>query len=172
MRPAAALATIAAVAALAGCGYRLSGANTFLPERIKVIFVSPFENRTTRPEIEQRVTEALAAELSKRGGYKVVASSDGADAVLSGAVTGYRLDPVEFNAQGRATRIEAVVTLHASLKDLASSQVLWSQENLVFREQYAVSQLEQTYFDQETVALTEIAQGAAKTVVTSIFEGF
>lgn len=170
MRSIAALLLVAAM--LAGCGYRLSGKNTFLPERIKIIYVAPFENRTTRPEIEQRVTEALATELSKRGGYKVISSSTGADAVLQGAITGYRGDPVTFNTQGRATRIETVVTLQASLKDLGSSQVLWSQENLVFREQYDVPQVEQAYFDQESVALTEIAQGAAKLLVTSIFEGF
>lgn len=42
--------------ALFGCGYRLAGSvsNPVL-ERVKVVVVVPFENRTTRPEIEQRV---------------------------------------------------------------------------------------------------------------------
>lgn len=157
---------------LVGCGYQLSGKNTFLPERIKVIFVAPFENRTTRPEIEQRVTEAVAKELSKRGGYRVIASAEGADAILQGAITEYRRNPVAFNAQGRAVRIETVVTLQASLRDLGSSELLWSQGSLVFRQQYDVSEAEATYFDQESTALSEIAQGVASTLVSSIFEGF
>jgi len=52
------LLTWAAALALgsAGCGYKLAGSNTFLPPSIRIIALSPFDNRTSRPEIEQRVT--------------------------------------------------------------------------------------------------------------------
>ena len=49
-------ALLATLALLTGCGYKLAGSNTFLPEHIKIIAVVPFDNRTNRPEIEQRVT--------------------------------------------------------------------------------------------------------------------
>ena len=58
----------------AGCGYHLAGTGgpSVIPEHVKIIVVVPFENRTTRPEIEQRVTEEVARELSQRGKYEVV----------------------------------------------------------------------------------------------------
>jgi TolB-like protein len=155
-------------AALPGCGYKLSGRNTFLPERIRVIMVAPFENRTQRPELEQRVTEETARELAKRGRYKVVSDRKGADALLEGAITEYRSTPVQLNLQGRATRLETVVTLQASLRDLSSETVLWSQSGLVFREQYDV----QDEVLEENLALDQIAQGAAAALVNSMFEGF
>ena len=154
------------------CGYRLAGTGSFLPENIKSIAVVPFENRTARPDIEVRTTEAVARELSRRGGYRVVTGKTDADALLEGAVTDFRTTPVQFNEQGRATRVETTVVLRASLRDLASGAILWSQGNLLFREQYDVQQSDVNYFDLETTALEELARGAAQTLVNSITEGF
>lgn len=165
----------------AACGYRLMGQSTVLPERIAVVAITPFQNRTTRPEIEQRVTEQVSREFSKRKRYRVVTGRDGADALLEGAVTGFRTNPVQFNTQGRATRVETTVTLDATLRDLSDDQVLWSQADLLFRSQYDVQDAgtdvafgtsSSQYFDQETLALDEIARGAASALVNSILEGF
>jgi TolB-like protein len=158
--------------AASGCGYKLAGTGSFLPENIKVIAVAPFENRSTRPEIEVRTTEAVARELSRHGGYKIVTDKTKADAYLEGAVTDFHTTPVQFNAQGRATRLETTVVLRASLKNLSTGDVLWSQANLLFRDQYDVQQVEANYFDLETTALDELARGAAQTLVNSITEGF
>jgi len=96
----------------------------------------------------------------------------GADALLEGAVTRFETTPVQFNAQGRATRVEITVVVRATLRDLAKGTVLWDQSNLVFREQYDVQQTDVNYFDLETTALDTLARGAAQTLVNSITEGF
>ena len=161
-----------------GCGYRLAGQNTFLPDRIRVIAILPFENRTTRPEIEQRVSEQVSREFSKRRRYRIVANRSGADAVLEGAITGFRTEPVRFNSQGRAIRVETIVIIASTFRDQSNDEVLWSQSGLLFRSQYDVQDVPVTlsegagFFDQETFALDEIAQGAAGVLVNSILEGF
>ena len=168
------LAAIAMVTA--SCGYRLSGYGTVLPESVSVVAVIPFENRTRRPEIEQRVTEAVADELSRRGRSQsgrltVVTHIGQADAVLEGAVTRYQTRSVEFASNGRATRIEAEVLLQATLRELATDRILWSQTGLIFKEQFEVPPTGE-FFDQETLALDDIARGAADVLVSSIVEGF
>jgi TolB-like protein len=163
---------VALAAASSGCGYKLAGTGSFLPETIKTLAVAPFENRTGRPEIEVRVTEAVARELSRHGGTKVVTDKTLADAYLEGSVTDFHTSPVQFNAEGRATRLESTVVLRASVRDLASGEILWSQANLLFRDQYDVQQVEADYFDLETLALDALARGAAQTLVNSITEGF
>lgn len=178
---AAAVAMCTALAAT-GCGYKLSGANSFLPERIRAVGVAPFENRTRRPEIDQRLTEQVTREFAKRGGYTVVSRTEEADAWLEGAVADFRTQPVQFNEQGRATRLETVVRVEATLRDLETGEILWSQSSLTFREQYEVSEEElgvspgggtdEPFFDRETLALDQIARGAAVALVTSILEGF
>jgi len=154
-----------------GCGYRLAGQGSVLPQHIKAFLVVPFENRTQRPEIEQRVTEAVAVSLSQRGRYKVVSNREDADAILEGAVTDYRTAPVQFTEQLLANRVEAIVRIQATVRDLSTDQILWSQSGLIFKEQFEVPASEQ-FFDRESIALDEIARGAADALVTSILEGF
>jgi TolB-like protein len=163
---------VVAIALAAGCGYKLAGTGSFLPKNIKSIAIAPFENRSARPEIEVRTTEAVAREMSRRGGFKVVSDRATADALLEGVVTDFRTTPVQFNSQGRATRVETAVVLRASLREVASGQLLWSQSNLVFRDQYDVQQSDINYFDLETLAMDALARGAAQTLVNSLTEGF
>jgi TolB-like protein len=171
--PAAILLAVSIVATLTHCGYRLAGTGTgsVIPEHVKVLVVLPFENRTTRPEIEQRVTEEVARELSKRGRYEVITDRGEADAMLEGAITSYRTSPVEFGDESRASRVEAVVTMQAALRDMQSDDVLWTQNGVVFREQFDVDDTE-NFFDEESIALDRIARRAAGALVTSILEGF
>ncbi len=167
------LACVALVAGTGGCGYKLQGTgpSPFLPEHIRVIDLRPFENRTTRPEIEQRVTEEIARQFSRRGQYDVATAATNADALLEGAITAYRTEPVEFNADGRAIRMLAIVTLQASLRDLSNDEVLWSQSGMTFRDEFEVPPLG-TFRDQETVAIEEIAREVAGALVSSLVEGF
>ena len=172
-----AVAVLAMSLAVLSCGYRPSGLGaSVLPDSVSVVAVIPFENRTRRPEIEQRVTEAVTAELSRRGRSKsgrlqIVTEVGRADAVLEGAVTRYQTRSVEFAANGRATRIEAEVLLQATLRERATDEVLWSQTGLIFKEQFDVPPTGE-FFDQETLALDDIAGGAAEVLVSSIVEGF
>ena len=122
-------------------------------------------------KIEQRVTEEVAALISRRGRYKVVTSISDADAVLEGAVSSYLTNAVQFGSSGRATRVEAVVQIQATLRETATDSILWSQAGLIFREQFDVPDTG-AFFDQETLALDDIARGVANTLVNSIFEGF
>jgi hypothetical protein len=154
-----------------GCGYRLAGQGSLLPDHVKAFLVVPFENRTQRPEIEQLVTAAVTLQLNKRGRYTVVSNRADADAILEGAIAEYRTAPVQFTDELVANRIEAIVRIQATVRDLASDEILWSQEGLIFKEQFEVPQ-GGTFFDQEILALDEIAAGAASALVTSILEGF
>jgi len=154
------------------CGYRLAGTGGgVLPPDVKVVAVLPFENATTRPEIEQRVTEAVADTMTRRGKYQVVTDADRADAVLDGTVTSFSKTPVLFNAEGRATREEVTVTIRASVRKTSTDEVLWRQSGLIFKEQFDVPATGD-FFDLEDRALDGIAEGAALVLVTSILEGF
>lgn len=154
-----------------GCGYRLAGQGSVLPSHVRALIVAPFENRTQRPEIEQLVTERVAVEFTRRGKYKVVSNRGAADAIIEGAITEYRTAPVQFTDELLANRIEAIVRVQATVRDLATDEILWSQGGLIFKEQYEVPQGED-FLAEENIALDQIAQGVAAALVTSILEGF
>lgn len=157
-----------------GCGYRLAGTSSVLPDHVKIIAVVSFANQTDRPEVEQRVTEAVARELSRRGRYQVVTDPGKADAVLEGTVTSYRTIPVEFTTEGREARTEATLTIQATLRETASDEILWSQSGLIFKEQFDVTEESRNegFIYLESLALDALARGVAGVLATSMFEGF
>ena len=160
-----------ALGSTAGCGYRLAGQGSVLPDHVNALIVAPFENQTQRPGIEQFVTEQLAVQFAKRGKYSVVSKRADADAIVEGAIISYRTAPVQFTDELLANRIEAIVRVQATVRDLATDEILWSQSGLIFKEQYEVPQGED-FLAEENLALEQIARGVAQALVTSILEGF
>ncbi len=169
------VAAAAAFVALPGCGYHLAGRATtssFLPPTVQSIGIPPFGNRTDRPRLDQRITEALVNEFVRRGRYRAVPTAQGADAVLEGTVESYREEPVTFTEAGRYSRIQVTVTAQLRLVQTSPEKVLWSQNHFVFAQQYDLPATPTSQTDREIVAFEEIARDFARSAVSSILEGF
>lgn len=176
VRPSAALvllvATAALAATLAGCGYALVGRGTNVPTDVREVYLSPFENRTQRQQLDQYVTEAIAEELTTRRRFDVVADRETADADISGVVTAFGLTPITFDDQGRATEFEISVTAQVLFRRVPSDEVIWRAENYVFRETYEVELGEGGFLDREEEAIRDAAERFAETMVSDLLEGF
>jgi outer membrane lipopolysaccharide assembly protein LptE/RlpB len=161
-----------AVAILSGCGYALVGKASTLPESVKVVQFVTLENRTPKVSLEQRLSAEIARELASRGRFKVQSTAEGANAVLSGAVSGFDLYPVSFDSQGRATDYQVRVTAQVSLKTLPDGTVLWQNPAYTFRDNYQFSASAASYVDRENEAIDKVAGRFAQSLVTSLLEGF
>jgi outer membrane lipopolysaccharide assembly protein LptE/RlpB len=158
---------------MTGCGYALVGHSNFLPPTIKSIEVPSFVNRTTRVELEQRVTQAVADEFVSRGRLRLVSSPTDADVILHGSIDTFGIYPVAFNSQGRATQYQISITANINLVDHRhEDKVLWKNDQYRFTENYAINLDSTNAFDQETTAINEIAQRFAQALVTNLLEGF
>ncbi len=158
-----------------GCSYHLAGRggdSSFIPEGVKTIGIPPFGNETDHPELGGRITEALINEFVRRGHYDIVSSAEGADVLLEGAVSLMRENPVTFTESGRFDRVEVSITARVRLVRTSPEAILWSQNHFVFREQYDVPETPLAQFDKEIVAIDEMSAGFARSVATSILEGF
>src|SRR5437763_9040078 len=92
---------------LTACGYALVGsANNLLAPTVHPIEVPAFVNRTTRVELEQRVTQAGAAEFGSRGRLKRDNSAPTPGVHLRGSIHPCRGFPGGYNTQGRATEYQ------------------------------------------------------------------
>ena len=155
------------------CGYSLVGTSSFLPPTVKTIQVPAFANRTTRIELEQRVTQAVANEMVSRGRLRLVTEAKEADIILRGSIEFFGITPVSFNEQGRATQYQVSVTAKIQLVDhKAEDKVIWKNDQYFFTENYSINTESLDAFDQETRAIEEIAQRFAQSVVTNLLEGF
>jgi hypothetical protein len=158
---------------LAGCGYHVAGAASRLPEGIHTIAVPAFENKTTTYRIEQRLTDAVVHELLTRTKYHVVAKPSAGDAVLRGSVLAISTAPVIFDdATGRATTVLATVTMSVRLEDGATGNVLYRNDNIVFREPYEISTDVSSFFEEEGPALDRMSRDFAARVVADLLENF
>lgn len=168
-----AVATAVTTLLLSGCGYALVGHSNFLDPAIRTIEVPSFVNRTTRVELEQRVTQAVAEEFVSRGRLKLVTTAGEADVIMRGSIDSFGIYPVGFNQQGRATQYQISITAKIELVDHRhEDKVLWKNDQYRFTENYQIDITSTDAFDQESRAIREIAVRFAETLVTNLLEGF
>lgn len=158
---------------IAGCGYALVGHGNTLPQTAKTIQVPAFVNKTTRVQVEQRVTQAVADEMVLRGRLKLVTNPDDADIIIRGSIDTFQITPVTFNSEGRATEYQASVTAKIELLDhRENDKVLWKNDQYRFLQNYPITNTGPSAFDQESAAIGDIAVRFAQTLVTNLLEGF
>jgi Lipopolysaccharide-assembly len=160
------------------CGYALAGRGSFLPADIDIVGIPLLENNSTFFQVEQVLTEKIRTEFIGRGKYRVIPDATGADAVLSGQITGISVEPVGFTDQQLASRYLFRLSMRVEFIDQRTSMVLWSNDALTFREEYDLTSRGNTalegasFLDQERGSFDRIASDVARTVVTAILEAF
>ena len=166
--------TVALLAVLVmGCGYALVGRGSNIPEDVQAILLEPLENQTTRVEVEQFLSQAIAEELVTRQRFRLVTEVEEADAVLEGSVTSFRVTPVTFDAEGRGEEYEITIISRMRFYRTDEDETsLWSNERYVFKENYELDSSDEDFFDRENLAIEESAGRFAETVITDLLEGF
>ena len=163
--------------ASASCGYTLAGRGSFLPPTIKTIGIPDFTNHTPYYEVGQTLSQRVRTEFIGRGKYKVLPQASGVDAVLRAQINSISLTPTAFNSSQQATRYAITVSLGIQLVQTSDDQVLWQNQNQIFREEYQLASgggvLDPaTFFGQSSNAFDRMASDFAQTVVSAILEAF
>jgi len=161
-----------------GCGYALAGRGSFLPDYIRTVGIPPLENHSTFFQVEQVLTEKIRTEFIGRGKYAVVPEAGATDATLTGEITSISVVPVGFTEQQLASRYLFTVSMKIQFTDARTSEVLWSNDALTFREEYELQTRGNVaiegsgFLDSERTSFDRIAGDVARTVVTAIVEAF
>src|SRR4029077_9873365 len=167
------LAARCSLLAMVGCGYALVGRINVLDPRLRNIQVPAFVNRTTRVELEQRVTQAVADEFVSHGRLKLGRTPSEADATLKGSLDSFGIFPIAFNTEGRATQYQISITANIELLDHRNEdKVLWKNDQYRFTENYQVTLLSNDASEQESRAIQDIAVRFAESLVSNLLEGF
>ncbi len=160
-----------------GCGYALAGRGSFLPSYIRTVGIPPIENKTTFYRTEQILTEKVRAEFIGRGKYRIVPDANGADALLTAELASIIVQPVALTQGQLASRYLFTVVIRAQFTDVRTNDVLWSNEQLIFREEYELNSASTavegaSFLDTQATAFDRISTDIARTVVTAILEAF
>jgi len=165
----AALALATLAAGLGGCGYSL---RTSLPPGIRTIHVPVLENRTQEPGIEDFITQALTQAVVTGGRLRIAANAREADASLEGAIVEYRLSSLAFDSAANVTQYRLVIGLSLTFRDLRQNRVIWKQDRLEERADFAVAGRGTQTLAREETAVRQAAVDVARAIVSFAFEGF
>ncbi|HLK46490.1 MAG TPA: LPS assembly lipoprotein LptE [Bryobacteraceae bacterium] len=158
---------------MSGCGYHVAANADLLPKNIKTIAVPAFGNATTRYTLARRLPEDITREFLSRTRYAVVSDPAKADAVVTGAILNAFAYPTTADpVSGRATGIQAIVTLSLNLVDRATGKVIWTRPSAEFRERYELAIDPAQYFDESSTAMIRLSRDVARSVVSEVLEQF
>jgi hypothetical protein len=164
---------VLAAALGAGCGYHVSGGADLLPRSIHSIAIPAFANATMRYKLTEQLPGAITREFLTRTRYRIVPDAGSADAILTGTVVRYNSFPTTYDpATGRASAAQLSVVLNVTLRERATGAVLFSRENMEFRERYEISVDQSAYFEESDAALSRLSRDVARTLVSAILERF
>ncbi len=148
--------------------------NSGLPSNIKKVAVPAFqfEVRGARYRVESRFTEAVTREIIRRGrGLKVQGTRDGADAVVEGTIRDFNFSGVLLDREGRARVYEVTITAAVTVRDLKANQILYDNQNFIFRDSFEFSSDPRSFFNEEDPAVERMARAFAESVVSTIVNG-
>jgi outer membrane lipopolysaccharide assembly protein LptE/RlpB len=165
-------ALLVLLALTTGCGYHTTARGSSFPQ-VHTLAVPMFTNSTQAYRIEQILTSSVVRELTTRTQYQIVNEESGdADATLKGFVISTQTAPVTYDSvTGRASTSMVTVSMRVTLTDKHGS-VLFENPNYVFREEYQISSQVSSFFEEESPALDRLSRDFARSLVSTIVEGF
>jgi len=117
------LSLLIMVIALSCVRYSFRGA---LPSYLKTIYIEDFDNQTqyagVREDFMQKITEGFIKDNSLR----VIDTEEGADLVLSGAITSINRQPVSITQQEQVQQFKMVVNIRAECMNTHTQKALWN----------------------------------------------
>lgn len=167
-----------------GCGYRLSGYGSQVPDHVRTIFIPDFDNQTTRHQVEQYVTFAIRDEFIRRSRLELADSESSADSMLEGKILSFEVVPVSYDSDASANVYRITLKINVRFIDLKRNQVIYESSGLKFSETYDIDPSDlapgsdphqfdtSDFFTQETGTLKEISEELAESIVTTILENF
>ena len=160
---------------LLGCGGYVPV--PILPEHIQSIAIKNFDNKTIHYEIEENLTITVTDEFLRDGSLDVVKEQE-ADALLSGIITQYILEPISYDENDIIEEYKLWVTVDLSFKDLTTDTpdgtgtILWEDKGMEGSVNYFVSSKAGELIETEDEAQDRLVDELAVDIVRRTIEGW
>ena len=104
-----------------GLGYHV-GTKSLFGQDIRTVYVPIFESDIDRPDIGERLTEAVCKRIEAKSPYKVVGRPD-ADSVLTGKVVSEKKSITLYNRFGDVRQLQGTMSVHITWKDRRNQEL-------------------------------------------------
>ncbi len=170
---------------LAGCGYYVPGtapspgtstnggatSDTWVGGDARVLYIQLFDNQTAEPYLENYITDALVAELSRSRLVELTENSTLADVRLVGEVKEFSSTAIAFGTQDRITEYRAEMKVSVRLLHRGSDEALW-RDSLLRSEDYAAAVNKNLQLEGERLASLLISRRLAEDIHAALLNSF
>jgi len=167
------------VVLLAGCGYHVPGTSseqaatpdTWVGGDARVLYIQLFENQTAEPYLENYITDALVAELSRSRLVGLTENPALADVRLIGEVKEFSSDAFAYGIDDRITEYRAEMQVSVRLLRKDSDQVLW-RDSLQRSEDYPATVNKNLQLEGERLAARQVSRRLAEDIHAGLLNSF
>ena len=153
---------------LPGCGKQPV---SVLPTHLKKVAIPTFTNGTVHYGLEDKLTRKVTDEFLRDGRLEVTDAKQ-ADAVLSGNIVNYLLQPVSYDAQGVIEQYKLYVGVDITFTDQTINTVLWTESNIHEDYTYYVTAKAGQLVQSENDAQEQVTDLLARDVVRRTIVGW
>ena len=167
------------VVLLAGCGYHVPGTSseqaatpdTWVGGDARVLYIQLFENQTAEPYLENYMTDALVAELSRSRLVELTENPASADVRLVGEVKEFGSDAFAYGLDDRITEYRAEMQVSVRLLSKVSNEVLW-RDSLQRSEDYPATVNKNLQLEGERLAARQVSRRLAEDIHAGLLNSF
>lgn len=157
---------------LAGCGYHTPGtSDSWVGGNARVLYVQLFNNRTVEPYLDNYITDAMIAELSRSRLLELTENPALADVRLVGEVTDFTSNARAYGATDQITEYRATMTVGVRLLRKNSSEIIW-QQKMQRSEDYLATVNKNLQLEGQKLAARQVSQRLAEDIYSSLLNDF
>ncbi len=157
---------------LGGCGYHTPGSSDeWVGGDSRTLYIQLFDNRTAEPYLENFVTDAVVAELSRSRVFTLTENRDEADVVLTGEVTFFESDLRSYSSADQVVDYRSRMRVAAQLKRKDPGGILW-KKTLERSQDYLDNPDKNRQLDSQRISARLIAQRIAEDIHAGLLKSF
>ena len=142
---------------------------SIIPANANTIFIKNFSSSQSNKNINSKLMIKISNSLSMDGRLAVIDKGSDPDLILSGVLTGYEKQLLEFDNSGRPIKKRARITALVKLKDNKSKKTIFVDKNIQFFKIYSDTQHP---IISDLRAKEYIIDGLGKRIVSKIITGW
>ena len=156
----------------AGCGYHNPDtSDNWVGGEARVLYIQLFDNRTAEPYLENYITSALVAELSRSRVVVLTEDEESADVRLTGAVIDFKSRALAYGSTDRITDYRATMKVAVRLLRKDSDEILW-KKNMQRSEDYLATVNKNLQLEGERLAARQVSKRLAEDLHASLLNSF
>jgi outer membrane lipopolysaccharide assembly protein LptE/RlpB len=168
----AVLACLLFAVALSGCGYHQAGAATHLGPNVQTLAVPIFQSKVQGFRTEAVFTEAVVRELNARTRYRVLTTTDAADATLRGTILTETIAPLTYDASSGQTSSYLITVTAQVVLTSDGGTVLYRNDAFGWREQFQSTQDLNGSVQEDSAAVRRVAHDFGEALLSDMLEAF